>query len=47
MRQVLRHVETAKNTVKALWAKDVRVVHMREVFAEFLATFALVVSDMS
>ena len=46
VRQVLRHIETAENTVKTLWAKAVRVVHMREVFAEFLATFALVVSDI-
>ena len=47
MRQVLRQVETAEDTVKTLWEKAVKVVHTREVFAEFLATFALVVSDIS
>ena len=36
-------VQLAARTVTKCWAKAVRIIHFREVFAEFLATFALVV----
>ena len=44
IRGVWAHAHNAENVVKRSWAKAVKVVRMREVFAEFLATFALVVS---
>lgn len=42
IRGVWAHAHNAENVVKRSWAKAVKVVRMREVFAEFLATFALV-----
>ena len=37
-------VESSENVVKKFWAKSVRVIRGREFFAEFLATFVLMVS---
>ena len=45
VRRLRAQIQTAKNVVKRSWARAVKVVRMREVFAEFLATFALVVSE--
>lgn len=44
VRALWNHVENAGRIVTRTWAKAIRVVHLREVFAEFLATFALLVS---
>ena len=42
-KKILNQIHAAENVVKVAWAKAVRVVRMREIFAEFLATFVLVV----
>ena len=44
-RALRAQIQTATNVVRRSWARAVKIVHMREVFAEFLATFALVVSE--
>ena len=38
-------MQMAMNVVRRSWARAVKIVRMREVFAEFLATFALVVGE--
>ena len=45
LRTLWRRGQNAGRAVTHLWARAIQVVRMREVFAEFLATFALVVSD--
>ena len=42
--RLLNNIEVAENEVKVAWAKAVRIARLREVFAEFLATFILVVN---
>lgn len=46
-KRVVMLVESSENVIKKLWAKTVRVIHAREFFAEFLATFVLMVSLLS
>lgn len=38
------YVQGVENLLKRSWTRAIKVVRMREIFAEFLATFALVVS---
>ena len=42
--RLLNNIKVAENVVNVAWAKAVRIARLREVFAEFLATFILVVS---
>ena len=41
------YVQGVENLLKQSWTKAVKVARLREFFAEFLATFALVVGSRS
>ena len=43
IRALWAHVQSAGAIVTRSWARAVKFLHLREVFAEFFATFALVV----
>lgn len=42
--RVVKMVKKSEDTVKRLWGRSVQAIHGREFFAEFLATFVLIVS---